>query len=253
MSDRLSRKEIKRQDTFQITMGRILDWIQTHRTHLVVGAVLLVAAVVAMVGWVIWVRTIEDDAQTRLTEAMEAYGAPIRGETEGAAAEGDGELSFSSVEARRERAAELFEGVVEDYGVSDAADVARVYLGEIAAVRGETERARELWREFLDEHPRHLLGAEVRLNLYALDRAEGRGEEVAGELRRMLDDDRRTLPEDVVLHELAVTLEELGREEEATEYYQRLVERFAQSPYALAARDKVGGSDPAGPLTGLGS
>lgn len=242
MSDRLTRKEMKQQDTFQVTMGRILDWVQTHRMHLVAGVALVVLVVVGLVGWVVWVKAVEDDAQARLSEAIEAYGAPIRGEGEAAAADGD--LTFPSAEARRERAAELFEAVVEEYGVSDAADVARVYLGEIAAVRGETERARELWEGFLDEHPRHLLGAEVRLNLYALGRAAGRGEEVVAELRGMLEDEDRTLPEDVVVHELAVTLEELGREEEATEYYQDLVDRFSQSPYSLAAREKVGGGAP---------
>lgn len=239
MSDRLTRKEIKQQDTFQVTMGRILDWVRAHRTHLVAGAAVLVVAVAALAGWLIWLQATEDDAQARLAEAIEAYGAPVRGEGEEAPADGD-ELSFPSAEARRERAAELFQGVVEEHGMSDAADVARVYLGELAALRGEADRARELWESLLDEHPRHLLGAEVRLNLYALERAAGRGEEVAAELRGMLQDEGRPLPEDVLLHELALTLEALGRDEEALEVYQDLTARFSQSPYAVAAREKVG-------------
>lgn len=239
MSDRLTRKEMKRQDTFQITMGHVLDWIRSHRRQIIAGAALVVLVVLGLAGWALWLKATEDDAQARLAEAMKAYGAPIRGEGEDAAADGD-ELSFPSAEARRTRAAELFEGVVEDFRASDAADVARVYLAEIAAAQGETERARELWLDFLDEYPRHLLGAEVRLNLYALDRAAGRGEEVAAELQAMLDDEKRPLPEDVILHELAVTLESLGRQEEAAEHYQDLVDRFAQSPYAVAARERTG-------------
>jgi hypothetical protein len=46
----------------------------------------------------------------------------------------------------------------------------------------------------------------------------------------------------VVLNELAVTLESLGRQEDAAEHYQRLVTEFAESPYAFAARGKVGAS-----------
>ena len=38
MSDRLTRKEIKRQDTFQTTMVQGLDWVRAHRRALVAGA-----------------------------------------------------------------------------------------------------------------------------------------------------------------------------------------------------------------------
>lgn len=249
MSDRLTRKEIKQQDTFQVTVGRVLDWIQLHRRHIVLGAVAVVLAVAALAGWALWRAATEGDAQALLNDAMKAYGAPVRAEGEAAQA-GDGELSFASAEERRSRATELFERVVDDYRASDAADVARVFLGQIAAGQGDVERARELWEGFVREHPKHMLGAEVRLNLYALDRAAGRGEEVAAELQGMLRDDRRPLPEDVVLHELAVTLESLGREEEAAAHYQDLVARFDQSPYALAARQKTG--EP-GTFAGFGS
>lgn len=250
MSDRLTRKEIKRQDTFQTTMAQSLDWVRAHRRELIAGVAILALAVAALAGWALWLRATEDDAQALLAEAMEAYRAPVRPEDEGAAAGAGEELSFPSVEARRERAAELFERVVEEHGPSNAADVARVYLGEIAAVQGDTDRARELWEDFLDEHPDPMLGAEVRLNLYALDRAAGRGEEVAAELAAMLEADDRPLPEDVVLHELASTLESLGRQEEAAEHYQRLVNEHPQSPYAIAAREKTGVP---GQFAGLGS
>ena len=250
MSDRLTRKEMKQQDTFQVTVGRVLDWISLHRRHIVAGVAAVVLAVAALAGLALWRAATEDDAQALLNEAMEAYGAPVRAEGEEAPAGEDEELSFASAEERRTRAAELFERVVDEYGANDAADVARVFLGEIAAGQGDTERARELWASFVDEHPEHLLGAEVRLNLYALDRAAGRGEEVAAELQEMLEEEDRPLPEDVVLHELAVTLESLGREEEAAEHYQDLLDRFAQSPYAMAARQKTGAP---GGFAGLGS
>ena len=49
----------------------------------------------------------------------------------------------------------------------------------------------------------------------------------------------------MALFELATTLEELGREEDAAIYYQRLIDEFGQSPYAMAARQKTGGGAPA--------
>ena len=69
---------------------------------------------------------------------------------------------------------------------------------------------------------------------------------MATELERMVEDDDRALPLDVTLYELATTLEQMGREEDATIYYQRLVDEFGESPYAQAARSKVGGGAPQG-------
>lgn len=236
MSDRLSRKEIKRQDTFQVLMGRGLEMVQAYRRQIILVAGLLVLLVVVAIGWFIYVESMEDDAQALLADAMEARGEPAGGETAEAASTPEG------AGARRTRARQLLEQVVDDYGATDAADVARVYLGEIAATEGDTERAAELWREFLDEHPEHMLGAQVRLNLYALERGAGRGEEVVAELQEIVDDEDPPLPRDVALYELAVTLEELGREDEAAERYQRLVDEFGQSPYAVEARQKTGGA-----------
>lgn len=240
MSDRLTRKEMKREDSFQVFMTRALGFVQEHRRALILGTVLLVLVVVGAVGWFVYLEMTEDDAQMLLTDAVEAYGAPIEpAGGDGASGSGD-DLSFTSPEARRERARELFRSVIDDYGASGAAGVARAYLGEIAASEGDTARARELWREFLDDEPDHALAAEVRLNLYALMRAAGEGEEVAAELRQMIERERRPLPQDVALYELAVTLEELGREEDAAVYYQRLVDEFGDSPYAAVARERTG-------------
>lgn len=245
MSDRLTRKEMKREDSFQVFMTRALEFVQEHRRALILGTVLLVVVVVGAVGWFVYLEMTEDDAQMLLADAVEAYGAPIEpagadGADGGASESGGDDLSFPSPEARRERARELFRSVIDDYGASGAAGVAHAYLGEIAASEGDVARARELWREFLDEEPDHALAAEVRLNLYALMRAEGEGEEVAAELRQMIERERRPLPQDVALYELAVTLEELGREEDAAVYYQRLVDEFGDSPYAAAARERTG-------------
>jgi tetratricopeptide (TPR) repeat protein len=242
MSERLTRKEMKQQDGFQVAMGRTLDTVQRNRRQIVLFAVVLVVLVAAVIGWFLYAAAVEGDAQAALSEGIEIYSAPLEGE-DGA----DGaETTFPDEAARTAAAEEAFEGVVDEYGLSDAADVARVYLGDIAASRGDTERASELWRDFLDEHPDHMVAAQVRLNLYALDRAAGRGEQVAAELEEMVDDEDRALPLDVALFELATTLESLGREEDAGIYYQRLVDEFGQSPYAAAARAKTGGGMPAG-------
>jgi tetratricopeptide (TPR) repeat protein len=243
MSDRLTRKEMKRQDTFQTFMSRGLDFVQIYRRQLIGGVAILVLLVVGLISWLFYEKSQEKHAQSLLGQAIEAYGAPIKGEsTQAESSKSSDEVTFPTEKAREDRAKELFESVRDKYGLSEAADVADVYLGEIAAHHGETDKARKLWSDFVDEHPDHMLTTQVRLNLYDLDRANGKGEEVAKELQAMLDRQEKPMPEDVILYELAVTLEGLGRKQEAQQHYQRLVSEFSESPYAQVARQKVGGA-----------
>lgn len=233
---RLTRKEMKRDEVAE-ALGRTVEYSRTHARLLIgalVAVVVLVLAVALFFGW-------RDRAiaatNADLAEAMEVFEARV--DVGAADPEADPPV-FASEEARRQRAAELFEEV--RHGSGHAADVALVYLGRLADEEGDPARARELWQEFLDADPEHLLSGSVRVSLMALDRAEGRGEEVASRLETMLDasPEERPLPGDVILYELASTYEGLEREEDARSTYQRLIEEYPQSPYAAEVRSKVG-------------
>ena len=80
----------------------------------------------------------------------------------------------------------------------------------------------------------------VELNLLALDRQAGKLEEVKSGLEKQLQEGaKRSLPEDVVLYELAATLEALGRDTEAHDTLQRLVDDHPRSPFAFEARRRL--------------
>lgn len=239
MSDRLTRKEIKQRDSFMLAATTALEYVQAYRKQLIAGVAVLALAGVAVVVWSFWNASRQEQAQVVLADALDAYSAPV-GDEAADEADTDGP-TFATEEERRARAKELFQQVVDDYGWNDAAGIAKVYLGQIAMAEGDTERARELWQEVVDDSDDNALAAEVRLNLLRLDRAAGRGEEVATELEGMLARENKPLPGDVILLELATTLEELGREAEATERYQQLLDEYKTSPYAEVARRKVAG------------
>ena len=260
MSDRLSREEMKRDEVME-AVERSATFMEEHAKTLILIAVgVLVAVAVALgVNW--WLDARAAEAGDALSEALEVYRAPVGPDAATQAAEAgyDGE-TFPDVASRRVRAAELFQAIEADYGMTDAADVAGLYLGQIAAEQGDKARARELWNDFLDAHDDHVLAAQVRVNLIHLDREEGQAEAVAQRLEPMLDataEDRK-LPADVVLWELAQTYDALDRGEEAEATYRRLAEEYPSSPYGAQARQRLpqpaGGMAPGGamPLQNFG-
>ncbi len=241
MNQRLTRKDIKR-DEFTAAVGRSVEYAETHVRTLVYaigGALLLIALVVAFH----YYRTGQQEkANQALAEATKVYQAPIT--ATGAKPADPDEPSFPTDAARRARAKELLTKVHQQYGSTDAGDVAGLYLAQIAADEGRLDEARKLWSDYANGHKGTMLGAEAQLNLLALDRRQGKGEEVVRELRAMLEKGESPLPQDLILHELGATLEELHRPQEAIQSYQRILDEFPQSTFRSDAQQKIAALDP---------
>lgn len=236
MSERLSPKEIKRdirEDDVSVFLTRVLDRAYEQRRTLTGVAIGVVVALVAafIAGQVFASR--RTAANLRLVEALDTYQRPVAGDDTAAPGADD---AFADQDERRSVSRQAFEQV----GGGAAGDVANLYLAELALAEGDTEQARSLWQAFLDQRGDHLLGMSVRLNLFSLDRQEGRAQEVADTLRQELESSRKTLPEDVTLFELARTLDQLDQRAEAEELYQRLLDDHGASPYAAEVRERLG-------------
>lgn len=233
MSRRLTPKEIKhdiREDEFRSFVSRAADKLQENPS-IVIGVIAGILAVILVgVGISTYLQTREEKANDLLTEALEIYRAPIV-ETDAKPDDPD-ERSFASEEERRTRAKEALEKV----SAGPAAEVADLYLAEIALTEGDTEAARKTWTKFLASNEDHILALSVRLNLIRLDRESGEVAEVADRLEQELASSKKTMPEDVILYELAVTREALEQQDEAVELYQRILDEYPESPYTAKAR-----------------
>lgn len=241
MTQHLTRKEMKR-DELATAMGRGMEYAESHaRTFLIGLGVVALLAVLFLVARV-FLGGRSEEASEALSRALKVYQAPI--EATGAKPDDPKNPTFADPEARRTRARQLFEEVRNDYGMSNAADVAGLYLAQIAAEEGKLGQARELWTEFVDDNPDNILAGEARVNLIHLDRQEKKGEELATRLKALLEEEEPGLPKDVILFELATTQEELGRKQEALQSWRRITEEYPESAYRTEAQEKVNALDP---------
>jgi predicted negative regulator of RcsB-dependent stress response len=254
MNQRVNRKEMKRDD-FAAAVGRSVEYAESHVRLIIyaVGAVLLLVALGIALRSYLGHR--QEQASQDLASAMKVYQAQVA--ATGANPADANAPTFPTEAARRAEAKKRFEKVRDGYGSTDAADVAGLYLAQIAADEGKLDEARKLWTDFVDDQGDSLLAGEARLNLIHLDRQQGKGEQVVQELRAMLEKSDAPLPQDVILHELGLTLEQLKRGQEAVAVYQRIVDEFPQSPYRGDAQQKLSALDPSrspaggAPLGGL--
>lgn len=236
---RLSRRDMKRDEVLE-GFGAAVHYARSHLGILLwIGLALVAAALLVAGGYALWTQREERSADL-LAQAARALEAPVG--VDAPDPDDPWAPSFPDEEARRAHADALLRRLSEGYGRTDAGRIADLYLADLAAASGDPERARELWSRFLARSGDHALAAQARLNLVVLDREQGRGEELAAELRGLLESTEKRLPDDVILRELAVTLAQLGRGEEARETYQRLLDEHPQSPWAPEARQALAGA-----------
>jgi tetratricopeptide (TPR) repeat protein len=217
MEHKLTRQDIKRDEVLE-GLARTVEFGRRHARWLAWAAVAALAAVLGTLVVGFWWGHRRTEAARALAEALESAVAGPPGATA------------------------ALEELVGRYEGTRAASIGNALLGQAAAAQGDLATARRRWEAFLEDAPESMLAASVRRNLLELDRAEGRGAEAAAELRAMLEAPAPPLPADLVLFELARSLEAAGSSAEAAEAYRRLVEEHPNSVYGVAARRSLGGS-----------
>ena len=226
MGRRITRKQLKKDDEFVSAAEVIFRWIADNARPLAAGVAGV--CVVALLWWGIngWMNARTDDASLLLYHATKTF--------EGDAAAG------SFVPAGDLEAAEAeFQQVIDSYGRSEQADMARLYLARIALSRGQTDEARTALVELAQKRGDDLVGRLANLDLINLRIASGQGTEVAKDLEAMATGQKTGLPRDAALYRLGELLVEEGQPAKAKPYFETLIEEFPESPYLVGARQRL--------------
>lgn len=237
---RLSPKEIKRdirQDELSHLLSETAFQAQSHSRQVIIVVVAVVAVALGAAALYGYLGSRKNAANRELAEAIKLYSAPVL--ATGAKPDDPKQPSFASEAERKAAAKKAFEKLRGGVGANIAGEVAELYLAELAIGEGDTAGARKIWESFLASHQDDVLATSVRINLIRLDRQEGKHEQLEAQLRKELADPEKKLPEDVILFELAQTLDAQGRSADADVLYQRLIEEYPRSAYAFEANQRV--------------
>jgi hypothetical protein len=235
MAHDLSREDLKRNE-----LGEALEagfhFAEGHVKMLLAAVGGILALVLVVWGVFAWRTSRAEAASESLGNALRAAGAGIV--ESGANPDHPLSPTFPSAAARDARARELLEKTVAEHGASGAAHAARLRLAEMAFAAGDRATARRLFAQVL-EGAAGTLAAGARVGLAEIDRAEGRGAELATELEREVASGGGALPADALLGELARTYEKLGRGADARVTWKRLADEHPGSAYAGLARQRL--------------
>lgn len=226
MGRRITRKQLKQDDEFVSAAEWIFRWVADNRRQLTAAICAVCVAALAWWGINSWMGSRTDDASLLLFHAVQAF-------------EGDA-VAGSLVPGGDIDAAEIeFLQVVDTYGASDQAEMAKLYLTRIALSRGQTDEARSALVELSLKNGDNVIGRLATLDLIDLRIASGQVAEVAAELEAMIVGQSEGLPRDAALYKLGEVFVSSGEPERARSYFERLVEEFPESPYLMNAQLKL--------------
>ena len=223
MGRRRTRKQLKKDEEFVSAAEMIFRWTADNWRALIAG--FGAVTIVALLWWAAtsWIGARADDASLLLSQAV----ATFEGEADRVSLVPTGDV---------DAAEEQFRQVVQSYGRTDQADMARLYLARIALGRGQTDEARPMLVDLSSRHPDNVIGQLASFDLIKLRIASGEGAAVAAELETMVTAQSAGLPRDAALYQLGELLAEEGRPDSARPYFELLVEEFPESPYLANAR-----------------
>lgn len=233
--DRQHRRDL-RHDKFVDELGILSGKARENQRGLALIAGVAVA--IALIGYGIYFfrSNRERKAQDLLSTAIDTIESPV-------AAPGvppDPRAKFKSEAERTATAEKQFKDVKTQYGGTDAADIASLYLARIDAGRGDAATARTLLQAFIKDHPEHLLVGSARYSLYQLRIENGEASQVANEISGELSKQDPVLPSDSLLVLLAHAYDVEGNQQKSRDTYRRIVTEYPDSPFALEAQRRIG-------------
>ncbi len=235
--DSATREDLKRNELEEV-IGAGIHYAEGHKRILLWSVAGVVGAALVATGIFFWISSRQSGVNELLVQALRADGGEVV--ASGAKPDDPVHPTFPTEAARRAKAKELFTQLDDRYGSSKTGRVAKLYLAQIALAENDKEKAKQLWQSFLDAEPDGAFSAAARVNLYKLDREQGRAGEVADELKKMLEQADKPLPADLILYELALSYDALGKGDDAKATYRRIVDEYPQSPYVADAQREAG-------------
>ncbi len=234
MSDRPTRKEMKR-NKFVEDVGTAYDYASRNRRNILLSIAAVVLLVVVFYGVAAYRSGQEHKAQQQLAEAiavMDATSGSMPGVPEA-------EVEYKSEEEKFSKAQPLLQGIVDEYSGTYAADLADLYLANIAAARGDMDSARSKLETFVRRHPGHLLAGAAQLSLYELRLQPQEAPALISELEKKIAEGEPSVPKDALLSILGRAWELQGDRAKAREAYERIVTEFPDSSYALDVQRRL--------------
>ena len=139
--DRITRKELKR-DVFAQEVGHTVEYVEQHRRQFILYGSVAIGVVVLAAGYYYYSKNQHAARQRDLAAAMKILNAQV-----GPPSSRPAVITYPTQEARTSAATKAFTDLAARYNGSEEGNMARYFLGTVAADQGKLDEAAKAFQE----------------------------------------------------------------------------------------------------------
>jgi len=221
---KIDKKDLEQPDAFQEAVGKVMTYARENRQKLYAASGALALVIVLGVGYFFYSAHTESEAAKLYFEAQMKV---LRADPMG--------MGLSEPEA-----AKAFEGVVEKYPSSDAAQGARYELGNLYFAAGDYDRSIQVYRAFVDKAS----GKDIRTVYawfgigYAYE-AKREYDKALEAFNRVADSKPGNVHEGISYRNIARIYEEMNDREKALDFYRKALEKTKDPTASSLLKRKI--------------
>lgn len=229
---------VRKEESVQVHIAHwsesMVKWVMANLKSVISVIGVIVVIGVALLAVKYMTLGAEDKASILETEASSLLHDPIP--LPEPIEEGEDPSEILTQKERLQKSAELYGEILEKYPNTATASIAQYESGNVYFELEEFDLAEERYRAFIRTYPeKKELISIIQLKLGYLQQRKGESQ-TARDTFRTLYESGSAWNRDQAGFELARSLEEGGKEEEAKKIYEKLSENFAQSPWGTEAQ-----------------
>jgi tetratricopeptide (TPR) repeat protein len=235
-----SERHHLKENELAISLRKARTVAEQHRREITLATIVVLVAIAAGVGYLVWHQRTATQAEDRLAEALTVAESPVvppppAGTPPPPATPG----SFASEQARLTAALPKFLAAADAYPATAAGIAARYHAATTLTALGRYAEALTRYDEVIARAGDGVYGQMARLgkaDALVLSGQHEAGIAIYQELSARKDSN---LPVDAILMQLAKSYAAAGKITEARATFNRIVDQYPDSPYAAEARQQV--------------
>lgn len=222
-----SREELLEEpDAVTVYLHRFAEFVGQYQKQLIAAGIAFVVLILVISGVVYYMNHAENQASTMLGKAIARYEAV---------------QSQNNDPAQYEALKKEFKAVIDEYGFTDAAEMARVQLASVYYESGDYEKAVEWYKTAVDAFEGNPQFSDLVLNglAYAYQ-AQGDYDNAVKYFEKIADDNS-AITRDQALFNLGQLYGRLGQTEKSRHAFEKIVSEYPDSIYVEPAKMKLAG------------
>jgi tetratricopeptide (TPR) repeat protein len=233
-----TRHQLK-QDKFSRTTLQVAEqtvhWTAEHKTKLMAGAAIAVVVIGAALGTWFYLEKQDEKASVDFTKAVTTLNSRIRPAGMPPQPEYP---SFASLNERATEAHKEFQGIVDKYPHTHAADYARYFLGVSSSQLGDYAAAERELKPVSEFHNAELSSL-AKVALASVYRNTNRNKDAIDVYKQLIQEPTATVGKSSAEIQLAETYQAAGMNADAKKQYEQIAKEAPQSEAARFASSKL--------------